>query len=254
MGGQGAADGPWTQFRGDLGQAAGVLVRHPVLPALTAGLIGGAIALQRLDRREHGWAALALALYLVLTGFEGTQQVWFLRAFRHRGMARSEIWRMTLKFLPRFLLMTGGSVVAIEVVLRGLGLTIVSRGPVPHPLPPVLGAWVLADIALTFVLPALALSVRSCRKALRRGFRMLRDTWPRSVFYVLTPGLVLFNVAATRAAGGTVALVLRAAAGAILALWFKGAIVAFYLRLHPAVDDSGAVYADEPASPPRRRA
>src|SRR5206468_2098106 len=40
----------------------------------------------------------------------------------------------------------------------------------------------------------------------------------------------------------------------VLALWCKGAVVAFSVRLHPTVSDSGAAYADEPARPPRRRA
>ncbi len=251
MGEPGAAGGPWKQFRGDLGDAAGVLVRHPALSGLTVALTGGAIALNRLG---HGWVVVALPLYLSLTGFEGTQRVWFLRAFRHRGVARGEVWSMTLRFLPRFLIVTGGSLLVIVVALRGLGLRIESPGPVPHPLQSLVAASLLANIALTFVMPALALSYRSWRGALRRGFRMLKDAWPASAFYIFAPGLVLFDLSATVPAGDILALVLRTATGAILALWFKGAIVGFYLRQYPHVDDSGAAYADEPAVPPRRRA
>src|SRR5207245_11755367 len=110
--------------------------------------------------------------------------------------------------------------------------------------------------ALTFVTPALALSVHSWKEALRRGTRTLRETWPSSALYALTPGIALFAVSALapRPADGTFDIALVAAAGAVLALWCKGAVVAFYVRLHPTVSDSGAAYADEPARPPRRRA
>ena len=45
MDGDRAAFGMWVQFRRDLGQAASVLVSDPLLPALTAVLTGGAVAL-----------------------------------------------------------------------------------------------------------------------------------------------------------------------------------------------------------------
>ena len=47
----------------------------------------------------------------------------------------------------------------------------------------------LADVALTFVSPALVFTTSSAWEALRFGLRLLRTTWPNSVWYVLTPGL-----------------------------------------------------------------
>jgi hypothetical protein len=254
----------WAPFRRDLGQAAGVLVSDPLLPALTAVLTGGAVAL---DRLGHGWAAPALAFDLFLMGFAGTQRVWFLRGFRYRSLDPDEIWPMTLTFIPRFLLLglvTGVLFVAtlfVVLVLRGTGIPHTFTSPagghaVGRPWAILIGPCLVADVVLTFVTPALALSVRSWREALRRGIRTLRETWPSSAFYVLTPGIALFaaSALAPKPADGTLAIALVAAAGAVLALWFKGAVVAFYVRLHPKVSDSGAAYADEPARPPRRRA
>src|SRR4030081_525765 len=170
----------WGQFRRDLGRAAGVLVSDPLLPALTALLTGGAVALGRLG---HGWAVLVLPLDLFLMGFAGTQRGWFVRGFRCRSLDPGEIWPMTVAFIPRFLqlcLVTGVAFVASAFVLRGLGipLTFASHAAA-HPARRSLGVLValclLADVALTFVTPALALSVHSWRQALRQGFRILRQ-------------------------------------------------------------------------------
>jgi hypothetical protein len=250
----------WVQFQRDLGQAAGVLVSDPLVPALTAVLTGGAVALSRLS---HGWTVVVLPLDLFLLGFAGTQRVWFLRRFHFRSLDPDEIWSMTLAFVPRFLLLslvTGVSLVALAFVLLGVGvpLTFVSRAaahPARRSLGVLLGLCLLADVALTFVTPALALSVHSWRKALRRGLRMLGETWPASALYALTPGIAIFALSASappKSSDGTFEIALVAAAGAVLALWFKGAIVAFYVRRHPGGSDSGAADADEPAPRSRR--
>jgi hypothetical protein len=256
--GDGAANGVLAQLWRDLGQAGGVLVSDPLLPALTAVLTGGACALGRLG---HGWAVLVLPLDLFLMGFAGTQRVWFLRAFRFHSLDPDEIWPMTLAFIPRFLqlcLVTGVTLVAAAFVLRGLGmpLTVASHAAAHRSLGVLVGLCLIADVALTFVTPALALSVRSWREALRRGFRMLRETWPASALYALTPGIALLAASASAPTpeGGTFDIALVAAAGAVLALWFKGAIVAFYLRCNPGVTDTGSAYAGKPARRPRSRA
>jgi hypothetical protein len=67
---------------------------------------------------------------------------------------------------------------------------------------------------------------------------MIAATWPRSAWYVLTPGLVFtsFGYFLPRRS----ASILVAGVGATIALWFKGAIAAFYLRAHPETDGFGA--------------
>jgi len=162
-----------------------------------------------------------------------------------------EIWPMTLAFIPRFLalsLVTGVSLVAATFVLLGLDLPLsfASHAAAHRSLGVLVGACMLADVALTFVTPALALSVHSWREALRRGLRMLWETWPASALYAFTPGITIFALSASaspKSSDGTFDIGLVAAAGAVLALWFKGAIVAFYVRRHPGITDGGAAYA-----------
>ena len=76
------------------------------------------------------------------------------------------------------------------------------------------------------------------RAALRLGLRMLTKTRPRSAWYVLTPGLVL--ITAISFARRSPASLLMTAVVSVVALWFKGAIAAFYLRVHPEFDAFGA--------------
>ena len=96
----------------------------------------------------------------------------------------------------------------------------------------------LFDVLLTFVTPALAYTTRSVRAALRLGLRMLTKTWPRSAWYALTPGLVL--VTAISFARRSPASFLMTAVVSVVALWFKGAVAAFYLRVLPELDGFGA--------------
>lgn len=234
MGTQHAGEATGAQFRKDLGQSAGVLVGDPLLPALTAFVVGAGVALGRLG---PGWNLLGLPVDLFLVGFAGTERVWFLRRYRFRTLDHDEITTLTSAFLPRYLLLvliTGVPFVAAAVVLRRVGLPLA-----------VLGAAMAADVALTFVTPALALSTRSCREGLRLGFRMLRATWPASVPYVLAPGLALAAAAASmpKTIPG-LGIGLAAAGGGVLSLWFKGAVVAFYLRLRPQVADNGAAFGE----------
>jgi hypothetical protein len=89
------------------------------------------------------------------------------------------------------------------------------------------------DVALTFVVPALALTTRSVREALRIGMAMVRDAWPMSAWYVLAPGLtltVLSNIADYAYRPNEALQVTLVVSTAILALLAKGAIVAFYVR------------------------
>ena len=106
------------------------------------------------------------------------------------------------------------------------------------------------DFALTFVTPALAYTTRSVQSALRIGFAMIRQTWPRSALYVLCPPLALniMNYAFPESIPG-----MQAALGVVftlVSLVAKGAIAAFYLRERGSYSDGGAAYLtpdDQPA-------
>ncbi|HEX4405097.1 MAG TPA: hypothetical protein VH560_09735 [Polyangia bacterium] len=89
---------------------------------------------------------------------------------------------------------------------------------------------VLIDLVLTFVPSALVFTTRSTREALRIGWSMIRETWPRSGLYVLCPPLAL-NVLSTIYPTHTQALQIAKMVGvSLLALVAKGATAAFYLR------------------------
>ncbi len=96
------------------------------------------------------------------------------------------------------------------------------------------------DFALTFVVPELALATTSVSTAWREGLRLIQQTWPRCGWYVLTPGLTLVALAQglRPTADSPLLTVATTAVAATLALWFKSAIVAFYLRERPTLRES----------------
>ena len=100
---------------------------------------------------------------------------------------------------------------------------------------------VAMDFALTFVVPELALTTTSVSTAWREGLRLIQQTWPRCGWYVLTPGLTLVALAQGLRPTADSPLAncsATTAVAATLALWFKGAIVAFYLRERPTLRES----------------
>jgi hypothetical protein len=104
---------------------------------------------------------------------------------------------------------------------------------------------VVADLALTFVTPALVFTTRSAREALRIGFRMIRRTWPRSGLYVLCPPLALNLLNSMyRTHHHPVVTVVTTAALTVLALVAKGATAAFYLREQPVASAPSPAVAD----------
>lgn len=234
------AQGLLSSFLRDLGASAGGLAEAPLLVAITACLEGLTVALHRVG---PGPGFLALPVYLFLVGFVGTQRVWFLRIYRGKGLHRSEILPLTQAFLGRFLVL--GLAIAIPFAAAAVVL-----GSVAVSSRVGLVALALAlDVALTFVTSALALSTRSVRAAVGQGLRMIAETWPNGALYVLTPGLVVVGLSATapHSSAGAFGAALLGAAAALIALWFKGAVVAFYLRLHPNVSDRGSADEEEPA-------
>jgi hypothetical protein len=97
----------------------------------------------------------------------------------------------------------------------------------------------VGDFVFTFVTPALAFSTRRVSEALSIGWRTLWDGWPATAPYAVAAPLVLIGVgqllSRTLGAGGSLASLV----GLLLALLFKGATAAYYLRIH-RVGDFGA--------------
>jgi hypothetical protein len=227
-------------IRNDLAQSAAALSAQPLLVGITVGLVLAPVLL------SGPIAIFALPIALFEVGFVGTQRIWFLRAFRGKPFGTDEIWPLSVRFFGRLFVL--GVVTSLVASLLVIPVVVLAQLPRPGDLLP--GSFVIAaavvtlviDVALTFVVPALCYTTRSVREGFRIGFGTIRDTWPRSVLYVLTPGIaatlpaLLLGPESFTLLGRVVLGVL----GALLALWFKGAIAAYYLRLHPETPDDGA--------------
>jgi hypothetical protein len=181
-------------------------------------------------------AILALPVEIVLAGFFGAQRVWFARLYRGDELHWRDIWQMTSSFIGRFVAL--GLIVGVASIPVSLGITVAllrSGASFRAVVAVNVGYGLLLDVALTFVVPALALTTASVRIAGRIGFRMIRQTWPSCAWYIFTPGLTLAALAQLfrPASSGLATTVVTIAVTSALALWFKGAIVAFYLRQNP---------------------
>jgi hypothetical protein len=251
-------------FFGDLRLALAAWITDPRLPLLTVVLVfvTATPALVFPINVYLGQAAVLVLLpvSLFLTGFYGTQRIWYLRIFRGGRLSTGELWSITWKLLPRYLvlgvlcgipyLIFGFAMVAVGIVFS-VSFPAVLRGSgnaIAHAV--VLAAFFVAvDLALTFVTPALAYTTSNPTEAVRIGLRMIRRTWPHAALYVLFPPLA-FQLGAylpralELAPRGVILAVIVIAGVANLAA--KGATAAFYLR-RAEVPDDGALHHDNPA-------
>src|SRR5437870_12274959 len=125
-----------------------------------------------------------------------------------------------------------------------------SGAPMPLSLQVGMAAVVVAmDFALTLVTPALAYTTRSAVRAVRIGFAMIGQTWPRSALYVLCPPLALNLLNYVSPFGGLVLQLTTTFVVTLVGLLAKGAIAAFYLRERGSYSEDGAAY----RVPPDRR-
>jgi membrane-anchored glycerophosphoryl diester phosphodiesterase (GDPDase) len=87
----------------------------------------------------------------------------------------------------------------------------------------------LVDVALTFVVPALTLNVRSVRSALSLGWRVTRRTRPTNAWCIFAPGVTIVALAAVlpRSVASTGVYLGVGLLSTLIRLWFKGVIVAF---------------------------
>jgi hypothetical protein len=201
---------------------------------------------------------LGLVVELFYIGFSGTQRIWYLRRLRGETFEQREVWSLTRSYFGRFVRL--GLLCSIPLMTATIIWLAVQRPTVSHgkattiPTAVFVAVGVLMDIGLTFVVPALAFSTDSAVDALRRGVQMIKATWPSSAWYVIAPGLTLsFSslVVSTHALGGLARPVLGIIGG-MLAFLLRGAVVPFYLRLHPEVGTNGSALvriASEPGLP-----
>ncbi len=215
----------WSAFRGDLSASVAALGAAPLLLVLTV-VLSVAVSL------KGAFLIVALPLFLVEAGFVGTQRVWFARVYRGEQLRGGEVAPLTRSFVGRFVVLG----LVVSLVVSPIVLVAGALNTRAHPLVVVVFVLVAItlDVALTFVVPALALTTGSVRTAIRIGLRMIKEAWPQAAWYLLTPGLTLglvgtaLGVSSYRPNGPLhIAIVMSTA---VLAVWFKGAIVAFYVR------------------------
>ena len=241
---------------GDLGRAAAVWRRQPLLPVATVVTAGFVC----LTTAPDGLAVLVGVGALLLMGWPGTERLFYLRAWHGDGMRLRELPGTTLRFFPRFfllgLLAAGAYLVVafpalVEVSRRAIdaarhataaGVTDPAEVDVAVPLWATLwliAAVVVIDMVGTYVTPALTYSTWRVTEAIAIGLRMLRRTWPHAALYVVAPPLAVVVVnlfGQTGLAAATVTVVLAA----LLNLIVKGAVAAYYLRVVGPVPTNGA--------------
>jgi hypothetical protein len=235
--------GPWATFSRDVATSLRAWRVTPGLPLATLALAIATSALGAASVREPFFVIPTLALWLFAIGFAGTQRIWYLRAFHQESLPVGDIVPLTAKFFWRFarlgllFALPGSVVIAVAGVLGG------TTGRIAACV-----AWSIAmDMALTFVTPALSYTTRFVRDAVPTGFRTVTRSWPTSACYVLTPGFVTAAavwVLPESVLGATTGIAIGTV-GAMLALVFKGAIAAFYLRRHGEPCVFGAAYDDQ---------
>jgi hypothetical protein len=240
---------PFSNFIHDFLWSIRMWARAPWFVALALVLQVSFVALLA---PGNALVVVGFLVWLFIAGFDGTERIFYLRAFRGDSLGWREVWGLSKRFVGRFVAL-GCLVVIPEIVfLFVLGiatrLEVANRHPHQHlPLPwwsrVVLLAFVITiDLMLTFVVPALAFSTRSALEALRLGLAMLKTTWPECAWYALAPGFTLgvLALALPRSVVGNGGGIGVALVGGTIALACKGAAVPFYLLRTSGVSLNGA--------------
>jgi hypothetical protein len=236
-------------FWDDLRTSAGAWGRFPWLPAASVALtLTGTLS------NGPAWPAGLLSL-IFYAGWVGTERISYLRAFRSRPLTRSELWRLTRAFAPRYAVLSCLIAPLILPAIIALAATTPARGPADTGgfLLYANAVGLLISIAFTFVTSALAFTTRRVRDASRIGLRMIRTEWPACSGYVVVPPIVSFAIVRFVGPWSDADLLSRlliVAGAPLLNLWFKGATVAFYLRRQEPGDDGAAFAGRTPPPPP----
>ena len=236
------ANGAWAEFKGDLRASLKAWGVAPLLPVIS-------VLLFLTGHIPQAWWWAAAPVFLFTIGWFGTERIWYLRIYRGQTIGAADLWRATRAFFWRFLRL------GLLAVLVWVPVVFIAMGKADDPeqfdrvfSEPLI--WVTAailtiavDFSLTFVTPALAYSTNRVGEALTLGFRMLREEWPRPIWYAVVPPLaVVVMLRVTEPAGiGIVEQMSLTAASTLLNLWFKGATAAFYLRRVEVGENDGAV-------------
>jgi hypothetical protein len=215
----------------------------PLLMATTAVLAGGqraarVVAVANKDARG-AMTLIALVLLLVSVGFYGAQRFWLDAAFHGEPYSIGEAAAQTRRCFGRFFVLGLCVGLAAFPVLFLVGAVNSANPVVARAL--LLVTTFVIDVILTFVVPALALTTTSVGQAFAIGRRVVAQTGRASLWYRVAPGIALLSLSEllpTSTALGVVSVVF-AMLSSLIALWFKGAILAFYLRQRVAPGGGG---------------
>lgn len=210
--------------------------KAPMLPVLSVviGVAEGIVSVRRM-RLPVDFIVL-FGFQLALAGWVGTQRIWYLRTWRGVSMAASEVFQFTARLLGRFLRL--GLIVVALMIPFTLFALVFGRSATAGALV-ISGLAVVVDFILTFSTPALAYSTARAGDAMRIGVRTLRETWPQCAWYALLPPLAIASAGRLlpESVLSTDARVVYLGVTALLALLFKGAAAAFYIRRYEVGDD-----------------
>lgn len=234
-----------STFPSDFRLALKACLASPLLVMVTVLLQAGPTALD--SARNHSLAYLSTAAVVIefaTIGFYGAQRVWLFRLFRGGTLSIADAYTLSRGYFRRFFRIgIRMALIMSPFLIAIVAIESASRSSIAHKallVTIIAGAGGLViDTLFTFVVPELTFQTPSAKGAWLSGTALLRETWPQSGWYVLTPGIALF--AAANAFGGSHRTIWTAAIesglAAILALVFKGTILAYYLRLRPETPD-----------------
>ncbi|HTB56778.1 MAG TPA: hypothetical protein VLC06_02845 [Polyangia bacterium] len=235
-------------FVADISFAARALLRQPTvaiipvllwsLPTITnAALAGGA------ERSVPCFLFVYLVGMLFSLGWMGAERIFFLRRLQKQSVTMGELLELATSFFGRFLALGLLFAFAFALWMSPLTMLCLVRRVDSRTHHLWLALFMAAmDFVLTFVPSALAFTTGSVRRALRIGFQMIRQTWPRCGLYVLCPPLALNFVNAIYPMHFTSVRLAVTAGLTVIGLLAKGATAAFYLRERPTHGPDGAAH------------
>lgn len=230
-------------FLTDVLSAVRALIEQPSIPLISVALACVPVVVQRAGAMTTWRYAATMATCLFQLGWVGSERIFFCRHLEGRVVGAEELVHRVKSFVGRFLVLGLLVFLAMAPIEVLTGIVLGDSSTHPTGVHGVVSACLLvaADFALTFVTPALALTTRSVRRAVRIGAAMIRQTWPRCALYVLFPPLALQLGSLIYPSSLPLLELMAVAAATVAALLAKGATVAFYLR---AARAHGGVSAD----------
>jgi hypothetical protein len=229
-------------FVGDFVWAARAVFRQPSVAFVSIALWCLPELVARGPRPSGTRLLLGLAAVLFTFGWDGAERLFFFRRREGQSVTLLKLLDAAPRFFGRFLRLA----CLVSVVM--VPLVFVSGFVAGHhdAHAPGLTAtrivfaiiFMAMDLVLTFVTSALVFTTRSARQALRIGWQMIRQTWPRSGLYVLCPPLALNLLNSIYPTQIHLVALFTTAALALLSLLAKGATAAFYLRERPVIPDA----------------